>query len=142
MTNWRRGLMRLWIAASVVWIAFSFWEFHPIQKFREATAPIVVTICNTGIEFPHGTPVSEVKKALTGFVQSRKYKPCSAYASMFGVDSAIDEAMNQFHPQPISETVLPMTVEILLPPLLALAAGLAGFWIASGFLGQPRPDSN
>lgn len=135
--NWRRGITRLWIVVSVLWVAFATWALDPIQKLHDAGAPVVVPFCNARIEFPSDTPVAVVRKALTDFGRGEAKKKECADLFLDGVDATVDRSMSSFQPQPVWKTLYPMMVLMFLPPLLLFAAALVCLWIARGFRERP-----
>jgi hypothetical protein len=36
--NWKRGLLRLWVVAAVLWVAVAFYSENPIQKVFDVYA--------------------------------------------------------------------------------------------------------
>jgi hypothetical protein len=71
--NWKRGLLRLWLLVSIVWITggISIW----IGDFAHYGSLFTVYDGNQAIAFPNNTPKPVVQKALLGYLKKKADAP-------------------------------------------------------------------
>jgi hypothetical protein len=104
--NWRRGLLRLWLALSLCWIAgvgVFAWEHNAWMKSRTAAC-------------------FEAKRA-----QGVNPWDC------FDRDEQVRLSIEPVGLADIAAAAKEYTVVALLPPLVTLVLGLLGAWVISGF---------
>jgi hypothetical protein len=104
--NWYRGLKRLWIVLSALWIIAGVWLLEPIALIRAARSPVIVSIGSARIEVPRGTPLPEIKKALLDYAHDQDAKkPNSADNFLDGLDAAhvettVETALSTYDSRP------------------------------------------
>jgi len=102
--NWRRGLFRLWAILSVAWIVGTIVLTDPIQKISNPIAAY-------GGNYPIG---------------SLGNRPIAAWREAGFSDDEIGAYLSR-------RALVEFAELAALPPVLLLAAGFGGWWIARGF---------
>ena len=140
--NWRRGLIRLWIVLSILWVVGTGWVLDPLQQIRDATGPVIFRIGDAVIEFPRETPLPTIKKALTDFAHTEvEKKPTSPELFLEGAEAAVARALSGFKPQPLWRSLYPTVGLLVLPPLFVLTVVFLALWIVRGFRDHPQAPS-
>jgi len=70
--SWRRGLFRLWIVLSVIWMGTSIWYFDPLSHFKTLHRTIILTHHENRIEFPANLPLNVIKKSLIDWIEKQQ----------------------------------------------------------------------
>lgn len=134
--RWRRGLLRLWIAASGLWLAFWIIELRPDQAFLPFH---VIFQASTGerMEFPSSISVENAHKAFAGYYADRKKE--NAF-NRFDVPPNIVDVEAQKLMDLIAakreerhEAAVRFVYLALSPALGALTLGLLSAWVLRGF---------
>ena len=137
--NWSRGLKRLWIVLSALWILGGIWIADPIHLIKSARSPVIVSIGSARIEVPRGTPLPEIKKGLLNHAREQDAKkPNSSENYIGGLDAehaetTVETALSGYDSRPWWQVVCAPFALILLPPIFVFAAGLLCVWIIRGF---------
>jgi hypothetical protein len=123
--NWKQGLFRVWIAASVCWV--------------------LVLGVQAAMNFPSGMVVR------TEVAGSAKYYACVDAAKKKNLEDVYSCEMAGGAPHEVVSTVpytayglvkfaAPWLFEMIVGPLAVLAAWFTAFWIIAGF--KPAPDKS
>jgi len=146
--NWKRGLLRLWAAAAVLWVGVAFYSNDTVRRVQDAHA------FSTKINLPMNFDVSGAKKVgysdgeistylakekdfdflgarrigysdveIIGYLSAVKIPPKrnSAPISHFNSQKSIWPPLSDF------------AKLAFIPPLLLLALGYIGLWVGRGF---------
>ncbi len=124
MMNWKRGLIRVWLVCSALWIV-------GVVAFV-AHAPIVATT------FSYPTPTGERSKSplgrewsaaeIKGCVDARK-----SNGSLGNLFSCGDERPEPHRSSDFIGNATTVAIVGFSPPIALIVLGLAGVWIARGF---------
>ena len=103
--NWKRGLLRLWAVAAVLWVGVAFYSNDTVQRARDVHEKVVQL-----------NPDAEICTKL----QTSSFTPdaCSAAASL---------------KPSIWLPLFDFAKLAFIPPLLLLALGYIGLWVGRGF---------
>jgi len=149
--NWKRGVTRLWLVASGVWIAsvvgLTFWSGHYVL-----TKPnITIQWGNEQLSYPAGMTEEAVRAALQKHVLDSKCKatgedlpplppgaklidcfPLMPAGFILDIPSGWEESAR--HP-PVTyfEELIALSPTLFFPPLLIWFGGLCGLWVVRGF---------
>jgi hypothetical protein len=119
--NWRRGLIRLWVVAAIVWVASSGAvprvDRHISDYWFGPTDWIPVLPCNSEGQSANGAPCNPnaSQQVLTDADLLRLYSKATAD----GQERA---------------TLVKDALIVLLPPIVVVLAGLALTWVVGGFV--------
>lgn len=137
----RRGLLRVWLVTAILWTAFAFWNFNLASRFREATSRPSVFVGMAQLEFQRGTSVSEVRRDITEFVNSKDGQKQLQNLAMMGSKITAPELVNvtvaSYDPKPLWQSLASPVSIILLPPLGIALTIVIGVWVVQGFRQQP-----
>ena len=118
--NWRRGLFRIWIAASLVWL-IGAGALMQKEIRRDVSA-----LMTAEIQAPKRT--SESRPKTRSLIElERRAAEQGQTLEKFLIESAAQQAAEQAQNLTFAASV------ILLPPILLFALGWAGLWIVRGF---------
>ena len=72
--NWRRGLFRIWIVGSVIWISGTFWAIQPLENSAPLWGPATYASVDYGAAKRAGYTTAEIRgyldrKPLTEFAE-------------------------------------------------------------------------
>jgi hypothetical protein len=149
--NWRRGLFRLWLVLSVLWIAGVSWSLDPVPQIRETATrlqatirgdPLTFQISGKTFTFPRDMPLRDIERALTDAVHispmGHTYEEVGKQMeedppNVGGLRLAINDALAPYdEPPPWRE--LSWTIGLIaLPPLFVLASAFVVSWVVRGF---------
>ena len=127
--NWKRGLLRLWAVAAVLWVGVAFYSNDTVQRVRDAYAWV--------------SPDSDLYKSSVASIES-------LFVALRAADAAGDKAAVEKLTALIGEKSYIQTVNLFsepniwpplfdfaklafIPPLLLLALGYIGLWVGRGF---------
>ena len=72
--NWKRGLLRLWAVAAVLWVCVAFYSNDSVQRVRDAYAPFEFKYHNEAIEISANTNLSTATKIIRKFIVEQRKK--------------------------------------------------------------------
>ena len=119
--NWRRGLFRMWIAASLVWL-IGAGALMQKEIRRDVSA-----LMTAEIQAPKDTSENPAFKGRAHRELERRAAEQGQTLEKFLNESAARRAAEQAQNLTFAASV------ILLPPILLFALGWAGLWIVRGF---------
>ena len=126
--NWRRGLLRLWAVAAVLWVCVAFYSNDTVQRVRDVYEKVVqlnadAEMCSK-LQTPSFTPDACSAAAST--------TPQPNYAGL--PEGAV---VNSSAAAPLKPSIWPPIFDFaklaFIPPLLLLALGYIGLWVGRGF---------
>ena len=119
--NWRRGLLRLWAVAAVLWVGVAFYSNDTVQRVRKAYAAF-------------SSPVATDPYAA---FSSPEKTPSAAAGSTFTPDTSTFTPDAPSAAAPLKPSIWPPLFDFaklaFIPPLLLLALGYIGLWVGRGF---------
>ncbi len=106
--NWRRGLLRLWAVAAVLWVGVAFYSNDTVQRVDDAAYALAHNVMPPWVKFKE----AELKQA--GFS---------------------DQEIQAYHDGQliIWPPLLDFAKLAFIPPLFLLALGYIGLWVGRGF---------
>ena len=130
--NWRRGLFRLWIAASFVWliIAGAFVQEgirRDVSTLMTDRSAELRPVTDPALTPPADAELSVVDELLSGKSAIRSEFADLRARILAGTEDTRTPSQRAQDELTISASVL------LLPPILTFALGWAGLWILRGF---------
>lgn len=161
--NWRRGLIRLWIACSIAWVVVVI--LVSMAQVREVGAPIALHDGKYSIEFPNDTPKAVMKTALIEYLRKsdaalqpptgNPWDTLNAAAAspaapsdqghlvptrdlpaqiVEGYANRADRIMDGYQPRRLYVTLAWIAVTAMSVPAALLLIGATASWVARGFL--------
>lgn len=70
--NWKRGFIRLWLAASVAWVAFA--AFLLLEQIRTLNDPVTLKVGEMSLEFPGTIKRDAMHKAVVTYLKEEDKK--------------------------------------------------------------------
>ncbi len=152
--NWKRGLVRVWVVTSVLWIITAAWVLDPVESVREILAPVVVhTWDDVVLQFPLGTDAATVRNALISADRAEREeneRRCATGGAVNGgAVNGCDPLCKYQQLPPEVDTYQPADLAslrwgmariagiIALPPIGVLLIALIIGWIIRGFRNEP-----
>lgn len=127
--NWRRGLLRAWVALSIGWIALIVLIAEPFEKW---TAPTLFYYKDWRIEIPGHPSRDEAVRVVTGFIQSRE--PLTRFSDLLPPPVAeAEKVVGRYRGDEHIQRLIPVTALALGLPAFMLVLGLATWWVLRGF---------
>jgi hypothetical protein len=124
--NWRKGLLRLWCALSLCWIVgvgISAWKQEQGRAARKEAWDRCIE-----------------QKEIAGENSFEQRSVCISSSGFSSIEQYVDETF--IYPDTVTWAIKKYSREYaalaLLPPLFALALGLLGAWVVSGFRGVKK----
>jgi hypothetical protein len=149
--NWRRGLFRLWLVVSAVWVLIAV--AVSVDSFRQVSAPILLHDGDQQLSFPGNTPLPNVRRAVLLYLRQKPFDPSTAKpvgpspSNLRPVtDPKVLDQLNgdqanvivgDYQPRSYQPVVEEAAGIILLPPIVLLILGAAALWTISGFKSDP-----
>ena len=153
--NWKRGLLRLWAVAAVLWVGVAFysndtvqrvrdayaWENNPYAKYAETPSAVMLP------PLPKGAVTINGNSSAAGSSTGRFFvSPKLLEAEKWGILPAdkvelLAEARRrgliEDAAAPLKPSIWPPLFDFaklaFIPPLLLLALGYIGLWVGRGF---------
>jgi hypothetical protein len=124
--NWRVGLFRIWIILSVLWIGA--WGYYGFTQWRGSTYEVTDP---TGLKFEVNAPKDTPQADVVAFIQQsdvakQRQADCSKERGPWCEFALSLQMPNKLN---LSRVLL----SAIAGPVALLFAGLAWFWIVSGF---------
>jgi hypothetical protein len=69
--NWKRGLLRLWAVAAVLWVGVAFDKYNPIEQLYW---PVEFTLYGQTVSYPGNTSVKELVKKVADAIENKGVK--------------------------------------------------------------------
>ena len=142
--NWNRGLFRLWLVLSLIWIFGAAWILDPVRSVRAALGPIEFQVDDSFIKFPVGTDAATVGKRLREFYRSQNERRCAAGDDFCGSspldDAQLEAKIREYQPADLVALRWGIARAIgimFLPPIGMMLIALSIAWIGSGFREPP-----
>jgi hypothetical protein len=129
--NMRRGLFRLWVVISALWIVFGgYLSYRDLQK---VSAPIqLVSPTGDKIEIPGNTSKDAARRAVADYIQE---KIKQNFFNKFDLGKP-DDILKVYEPRSYWAVIWTSLGTMFLPPLILLTLGLAAIWTIDGFKKQ------
>jgi hypothetical protein len=70
--NWRRGLWRIWLVVTLLWIICITWTAQPIDHFYHLSDPVKFSVENFEHEFPGDMDSKLIKIAIATWIQQQR----------------------------------------------------------------------
>jgi hypothetical protein len=131
--NWKRGLLRLWAVAAVLWVGVAFYSNDTVQRVRDAYEKVVrlnadAEICSK-LQTPSFTPDACSAAASTTRLTPAETKELADLEAEFGFSPSAAA--------PLKPSIWPPLFDFaklaFIPPLFLLALGYIGLWVGRGF---------
>ena len=137
--NWKRGFIRLWLAASIAWVAFA--AFLLLEQIRTLNDPVTLKVGEASLEFPGTIKRDAMHKAVVSYLKEEDEKVKWDDGSIpFDYDKATDKIMAGYEPRTLAGPIYQFGAIGLAPPVATLALGWVLWWIAVGFRpSRPEP---
>ena len=132
--NWKRGLLRLWAVAAVLWVCVAFYSNDTVQRVRDVQAHVALRAAT--LEKMSDAELERIASGHaitpTSLQDFRKRYP--EYNDMS--DTALAKALHvKFYSE--ASTIWPPLFDFaalaFIPPVLLLALGYIGLWVGRGF---------
>jgi hypothetical protein len=149
--NWKRGLLRLWAVAAVLWVIMAFYSNDTVQRVRDAYAwennPYAkYAETSSAVTLP---PLPKGAVTISGNSSAAESSTPQRSGGRWG-GIPVDEARPPVPPPPpgfyldAPSVAVPQKTSIwppifdfaklaFIPPLLLLALGYIGLWVGRGF---------
>ena len=121
--NWKRGLLRLWAVAAVLWVGVAFYSNDTVQRVRDVRDVQAY--------------VAQRAATLAKMSDAELERLASGQAI---VPTALQDLMKRYPKYSImseASTIWPPLFDFaklaFIPPLLLLALGYIGLWVGRGF---------
>jgi hypothetical protein len=133
--NWRRGLWRIWLAVTVLWIACSSWAAGPIDRFHRLSDPVRFSVENVEHEFPGDMEPNLIKTAIAEWIKQQRDAKAKNYFDRFDEppDKIANRIVGNYQPRSVLSILRDWAGLALLPPAVLLALGSLIFWALRGF---------
>jgi hypothetical protein len=139
--NWRRGLFRLWLVLSALWIAVSWSATEPIFKMRIATTDHrVFHFLGHDFDFPPNTKRAVIERVFTDIANGKwdgglspPHLKWSEVTSDKPIDQRVAEAIGDYQPYSWPALIVRLWGPIILPPFGLMLAAIIVAWIVHGF---------
>ena len=127
--NWKRGLLRLWAVAAVLWVGVAFYSGDTWQRVRDAYA---------WVPPDSDAYIASLASIESLFVALRAADAAGDTAAVKKLAALIDEtspslAVDLFQKPSIWPPIFDFAKLAFIPPLLLLALGYVGLWVGRGF---------
>ena len=142
--NWKRGLLRLWAVAAVLWIGLAFYSNDTVQRVRDAYA-LEKTLLAVMAEFkvisrPGAGSFRVVSRPDPSAPRLMEQRAQNTEAQRQPRDllarQSAPRAQNTEAPYGIWPPLFDFAKLAFIPPLLLLALGYIGLWVGRGFRRQ------
>jgi hypothetical protein len=135
--NWKRGLLRLWAVAAVLWVSVAFYSNDTVQRVRDAYAMAHDwDVISDRPIYAHGRQLTdeEVLAIAKAKLQQRHVQVVSDHALTPELKVIKEEfqAYRASHSS-IWPPLFDFAKLAFIPPLLLLALGYIGLWVGRGF---------
>jgi hypothetical protein len=134
--NWQRGLLRLWIVGTAIWVFFVTWAIGPVERFQRLSDPVRFSANQVQLEFPGNTDVSVVKHAVAKWAEEQPEKTGILAGTENDAAKAAETIVGSYQPKTISGIAMDWAFAALLPPLVIISLGVVFGWALMGF--KPR----
>jgi hypothetical protein len=129
--NWKRGFIRLWLAASAAWVAFA--AFLLLEQIRTLNDPVTLKVGEMSLEFPGTIKRDAMHKAVVTYLKEEEVTWRDFQPDPIDYDKAADRFMAGYEPRTLAGPIYQFGVIGLAPPIATFALGGVLWWIAAGF---------
>jgi hypothetical protein len=156
--NWKRGLLRLWAVAAVLWVGVAFYSNDTVQRVQDVSEKISYTTSDGRLfTFPANQKPDVLKaKVIADLIRVEKIintrihvlqkigKPLNLTPSLRDrfdnpekqrelAENVAAEVIANYHPRSIWPPLFDFAKLAFIPPLFMLAMGYIGLWVGRGF---------